>query len=91
MDKKLKAFLAICVAPASILFFIFMIVPTFNVFRMSLFEKGASSPDETFVGLNNFKVLLTDTNFIRSMQNMILLIVVVTIEHLHLLWYLQAF
>lgn len=79
MDKKLKAFLAICVAPASILFFIFMIVPTFNVFRMSLFEKGAYSPDETFVGLNNFKVLLTDTSFIRSMQNMILLIVVVTI------------
>lgn len=78
-DKKLKAFLAVCLAPATILFFIFMIVPTLNVFRMSLFEKGAYSTTETFVGLNNFKVLLTDTGFIRSMQNMILLIVVVTI------------
>ncbi|MBR4981121.1 MAG: sugar ABC transporter permease [Lachnospiraceae bacterium] len=74
-----NAFLTICIAPATILFFIFMIVPTFNVFRMSLFEKGAYSPKETFVGLNNFKVLLQDTNFIRSMQNMILLIVIVTI------------
>ena len=73
-----NAFLAICIAPATILFFIFMIVPTFNVFRMSLYEKGAYSPKETFVGFNNFKVLLQDANFIRSMQNMILLIVIVT-------------
>jgi N-acetylglucosamine transport system permease protein len=74
-----KAFLAICIAPATILFFIFMIVPTLNVFRMSLYETGAYSTKETFVGLKNFKYLITDTSFIRSMQNMILLIVVVTI------------
>lgn len=78
-DGKLKSFLALCIAPAVILFFIFMIVPTFNVFRMSLYEKGAYTPDETFVGLNNFKVLLSDAKFIQSMQNMILLVVVVTI------------
>ncbi|MDD6232164.1 carbohydrate ABC transporter permease [Frisingicoccus sp.] len=78
-DRKLKRFLALCIAPAVILFFIFMIVPTFNVFRMSLYEKGAYTPDETFVGLNNFKVLLSDAKFIQSMQNMILLVVVVTI------------
>lgn len=74
-----NAFIFACVAPAVILFFIFMILPTFNVFRMSLFEKGAYSPNEKFVGLKNFKMLLTDTSFIRSTQNMILLIVVVTI------------
>ena len=43
-DRKLKGFLALCIAPAVILFFIFMIVPTFNVFRMSLYEKGAYTP-----------------------------------------------
>ena len=74
-----NAFLTICIAPATILFFIFMIVPTFNVFRMSLYERGAFSPQETFVGLNNFKILLQDAKFIRSMQNMILLMVIVTI------------
>lgn len=78
-DKRLKGFLAACLAPATILFFIFMIVPTFNVFRMSLYEKGAYSPNETFVGFANFKALLADPNFIRSMQNMILLVVVTTL------------
>lgn len=74
-----SAFLFSCIAPAAILFFIFMILPTLNVFRMSLFEKGAYTPAETFVGLKNFRTLIADTNFIRSMQNTILLIVVVTI------------
>ena len=74
-----SAFLFSCIAPAVILFFIFMILPTLNVFRMSLFEKGAYTPTETFVGLKNFRTLLADANFIRSMQNTILLIVVVTI------------
>lgn len=78
-SKGRSRFLFTCIAPAAILFFIFMIVPTVNVFRMSLFETGAYTPTETFVGLKNFKSLLTDSNFIRSMQNTILLIVVVTI------------
>ena len=77
-NKGRSRFLVLCVAPATILFFIFMIVPTLNVFRMSLYERGAYSPTETFVGLSNFKALLNDTLFIRSMQNTILLVVVVT-------------
>ena len=77
-NKGRSRFVALCVAPAVILFVIFMIVPTINVFRMSLFERGAYSPTETFVGLANFKALINDSLFIRSMQNTILLIVVVT-------------
>jgi len=72
-------FLFACVAPATILFFIFMIMPTANVFRMSLFERGAYSPTETFVGLDNFKAAFSDPKFIRSCQNMIFMIVMVTI------------
>ena len=78
-NKRRSRFLVLCVAPATILFFIFMILPTLNVFRMSLYERGAYSPNETFVGLKNFQQLIHDTQFIRSMQNMILLVVVVTI------------
>ena len=78
-NKRRTGFLILCVAPATILFFIFMIVPTLNVFRMSLYERGAYSPTETFVAFNNFKVLFSDTKFIQAMQNTILLIVVVTI------------
>ena len=77
-NKGRSRFLVLCVAPATILFFIFMILPTLNVFRMSLFERGAYSPTETFVAFANFKSLINDSNFIRAMQNTILLIVVVT-------------
>ena len=78
-NRRRSGFIALCVAPATILFFIFMILPTINVFRMSLFQRGAYSPTETFVGMGNFTALMKDTNFIRSMQNTILLVVVVTI------------
>ncbi len=78
-NKRRSRFIVLCVAPAVILFVIFMIYPTLNVFRMSLFERGAYSPTETFVGFANFKALISDFNFIRAMQNTILLIVVVTI------------
>ena len=78
-SKHRSRFLVLCVAPAVILFFLFMILPTLNVFRMSLFERGAYSPTETFVGMANFKTLMGDVKFITSMQNTILLIVTVTI------------
>lgn len=78
-DKRRSGFLAVCVAPAVILFVIFMILPTVNVFRMSLYERSAFSTKETFVGMKNFTTLFQDAAFIRSMQNTLLLIVVVTI------------
>ena len=78
-NPKRTAFLWLCVAPAVILFTVFMVVPTFNVFRLSLFQRSTFNPDETFVGLDNFKMLLKDATFIRSMQNTLLLIVIVTL------------
>lgn len=72
-------FVFLCAAPAVILFTIFMIIPTINVFRMSLFRRSAYSTTEEFVKLDNFTRLMSDGNFIRSIQNTILLIVVVTI------------
>ena len=68
-NKGRSRFIFFCVAPATVLFFIFMVMPTLNVFRMSLFERGAYSPTETFVGLQNFQTLMKDTKFITSMQN----------------------
>ena len=75
---KRKGFVILCVAPAVILFVIFMVVPTCNVFRLSLFQRSTFNPNETFIGLKNFEMLLRDTKFIQSMQNMLLLIVMVT-------------
>ena len=78
-NPKRTAFLWLCVAPAVILFTIFMVIPTCNVFRLSLFQRSTFNPKETFVGLQNFQYLLQDAVFIRSMQNTLLLIVMVTL------------
>ena len=72
-------YILLCVAPAVILFTIFMVVPTFNVFRLSLYQRSTFNPNEVFIGLKNFQMLMKDATFIRSMQNMLLLIVMVTI------------
>lgn len=68
-----------CLAPAIILLGIFMVYPTVNVFVMSLYKWGGISANKEFVGLNNFKILAKDLNFLGSFQNTILLIVIVTI------------
>lgn len=81
---KRSLFIFLCVAPATALLFIFMIVPTFNVFRMSLYKWGGFSSEKTFVGLGNFKILSSDAKFLRAMQNSILMIVVVTLVTLTL-------
>ena len=78
-NLKRTAFVLACVAPAVILFTIFMVVPTFNVFRLSLFQRSTFNPNEVFIGLKNFEMLMNDATFIRSMQNMLLLIVMVTV------------
>jgi N-acetylglucosamine transport system permease protein len=82
--KGRNAYIIVCIMPAVILFTIFMIIPTINVFRMSLYKWGGFSNNKTFVGLSNFKILFKDENFYRSFQNTILLIVIVTIITLSL-------
>ena len=78
-NVKRTGFIFSCVAPAVILFAIFMVGPTFNVFRLSLYQRSTFNPNEVFIGLKNFEMLLKDATFIRSMQNMLLLIVMVSV------------
>ena len=78
-NLKRTGFIFACVAPAVILFVIFMAVPTFNVFRLSLYQRSTFNPNEVFIGMKNFQMLMKDANFIRSMQNMLLLIAMVTV------------
>ena len=78
-NPKRNGFLLLCITPAVILFTIFMVIPTFNVFRLSLYQRSTFNPKEVFIGLKNFEMLLRDATFIRSMQNMLLLIVMVTV------------
>ena len=78
-NKGRGRFIFFCLAPAVILFVIFMIIPTIDVFRMSMFKWGGYTADKTFVGLSNFQTLFQSDKFYRSFQNTVLLIVLVTI------------
>lgn len=78
-SKEKKRFIVFGLLPSLILYTIFMVYPTINVFYESLFKTGGLSGNKTFVGLDNFKLLFSDSNFIRSFQNTIFLIVIVTI------------
>lgn len=77
--KSRSIFITCCVAPAVILFIIFMVIPTINVFQMSFYKWGGFSNTKEFVGFNNFKILFADENFYRTFQNTILIIVFVTV------------
>ena len=78
-DKGRGRFIFFCLAPAVILFVVFMIIPTIDVFRMSLFKWGGYTADKTFVGLQNFQTLFKSDKFYQAFQNTVLLIVVVTL------------
>lgn len=78
-SKGKSRFIFFGLLPAFILYLIFMVYPTFNVFKESLFKTGGLSGKKDFVGLENFKLLIKDPNFIRASQNTIFLIVIVTI------------
>ncbi len=77
--KEKRRFVIMCLAPAVILFTVFMIYPTINVFIMSTLKWGGFSDVKEFVGINNFLILFKDMNFIRSFQNTIFVIVIVTV------------
>ncbi|MFC4502616.1 MULTISPECIES: carbohydrate ABC transporter permease [Streptomyces] len=72
-------FVLACLLPALLLFAVFMVLPTVNVFRMSLYTWSGFSPDMRFVGLDNFRRLLDDDQFVRAFQNTVALLVVVTV------------
>ena len=77
--KELAGFILACILPAIILFLTFLIYPTIEVFRMSMYRWGGFSKNKQFVGFDNFVTLWKDENFSRTIQNTILLIVIVTI------------
>lgn len=78
-SKDLKGFLVACLSPALILFSVFILYPTISVFGMALYKWGGLSSKKTFVGLNNFKILAQDENFLRAFQNTVFLIVITTL------------
>lgn len=78
-SREKRRFIILGLLPAFLLYAIFIIYPTINVFKESLYKTGGLSGNKTFVGLDNFKMLFSDEKFIRAFQNTVFLIVIVTI------------
>ena len=61
--------------PAIILFALFLIYPIFRSAYFSLFNWNGLGPATKFVGLNNFKLILTDKVFLKAIENSIIIVV----------------
>ncbi len=80
MSGATKRFIATSTIPTFVLYFIFVLYPIFEMFRLSFMKWNGLLGSKTFVGFNNFKILFTeDKYFWPALQNTVYLIIVVTI------------
>ena len=61
--------------PAFILFLVFLVYPIFRSVYYSLFDWNGLGPAVDFVGLDNFKRILTDKIFMKAVGNCLLIVV----------------
>jgi raffinose/stachyose/melibiose transport system permease protein len=62
-------------APAFVLFLIFLVYPIFRSVYFSLFNWNGLGPAVNFVGLDNFKQILTDKIFMKAVWDCLLIVV----------------
>lgn len=79
MDGATKRFIAVCTIPTFILYFIFVLYPIINMFGLSFVQWNGLLGKKTFYGLKNYIILFQDSQFWKSFENTIILIVLVTI------------
>lgn len=74
--KKNKLFVAITILPGLFLTFLFMIFPAMRMFRYSFFQVSSLMGNEEYVGLDNFKYMFEDKEFLNSLTNTMIIIAV---------------
>ncbi len=67
--------IVIFLLPAFVIFLLFIIYPIFRAVYFSLFNWNGLGPATIFVGLNNFKQILTDQVFIKAVENCLLIVI----------------
>lgn len=60
--------------PSLVLFLLFIIYPIFRAAYFSLFNWNGMGPATDFIGLNNFKQILTDQVFMKAIANCLLIV-----------------
>ena len=66
---------AVFLAPALILIAVYMIYPIFDTFRTSAFKWNGISADKIFIGLDNWKALITDSVFWMSFSHNVIVMI----------------
>jgi multiple sugar transport system permease protein len=56
-------------APAIIIFAVYVVIPIFQSFWLSLFDWDGITPEKTFIGLENYQELFEDDQFWTSLKN----------------------
>lgn len=75
--KKRRNFIAwVFLVPSFVFYLIFIIYPALNAFRVSFYKWSGFSSNMEFIGLKNFGRLFLDEDFLRSLENTILLMVI---------------
>jgi len=67
--------IALFLAPAFALFLVFLVYPIFRSLYFSLFNWNGLGPAVDFVGLDNFRQILTDNIFLRAVGDGLLIVV----------------
>ncbi|HEY5158989.1 MAG TPA: sugar ABC transporter permease [Anaerolineales bacterium] len=67
--------IALFLLPAVILFVLFLIYPIFRSVYYSLFNWNGLGPATKFIGLNNFKLILTDQVFMKAIGHCLIIVV----------------
>jgi raffinose/stachyose/melibiose transport system permease protein len=75
--RRVQDYLAIFLflLPAFVIFLLFIIYPIFRAVYFSLFNWNGMGPATVFVGLNNFKQILTDQVFMKAVTNCLLIVI----------------
>ena len=74
--KTRKRLIALFLLPASLVYLVFFLVPTFWAFYYSAFDWSGFGQNMKFIGLGNYKQLFLDPIFILSLKNTLFILVV---------------
>lgn len=74
--KARKRFIALFLLPASLVYLIFFLVPTFWAFYYSVFNWSGFGQNMKFVGLGNYLTLFQDPIFLLSLKNTLFILIV---------------
>lgn len=79
MKMRRGLFIAACLLPGIVLFCLFKVYPTIQIFQKSLYLWTGLSDKPEFVGLRNFKEMFEDDTFLLALRNTGFLMLVVPV------------